>query len=394
MIIISGIPPILSIGAGRFMAQVEQEARQIGPAIQLRYVGNKSAAADYYRKRQWGHFAGACLTHFRRRQLRDRMLRDPTVIDAPAVVLVHCQEIGTRWCLNLIQRRRQPTWIYLLDSSFFCARSYNHLDDENGACLRCLEGHFAEGKRHGCRPFPIRDSFIWEFLPRLRELAQQGKVCFLAQNEGQAALARRHFGPATVVRTVGLWTVDMDDIGERETILTDFNGPAYDAVFHGSAEPAKGAGWALEVARQCPALRFLFPTDGTRFVRWSSCRNIEFKPMSWETGLKQHVVAARFVLVPSLWSAPIEGALVKSLCLANNVVVVDVPTAFSAELPARLVLKLSANPVRAATELMAAWQRGNSIPESIRGPWREQFVHAQRGIINRLPNAVRAGPTY
>ena len=390
MIIISGIPPVLSIGAGRFMAQVEQEARPIGPAIQLRYAGNKSAAADYYRKRQWGHFAGACLTHFWRRQLRDRMLRDRTVIDAPAVVLVHFQEIGPSWCLQLIQRRRHPTWIYLLDSSFFCVRSYNHVAGENQACLRCVGGQFAEGQRLGCRPFPLPDRHCWEHLTKLHQLAQTGQVRFLAQTAGQATLVRRHFGLAVTVREVGVWTVDLENVGERETVVTGFDGSAYDAVFHGSAEPAKGVEWALEVASRCPEMRFLFPTDAKRFSQWSSCRNIEFKPMTWETGLKQHVIASRFVLVPSLWSSPIEGALVKSLCLAKNVVIVDVPTAFSAELPAGLALKLSPTPTQAATELRAAWQRGVSIPETIRRPWREQFLHAQRGIVHRLQRAVRA----
>jgi hypothetical protein len=390
MIIISGIPPVLAIGAGRFMAQVEQEARQIGPAIQLCYAGNKSAAADYFRQRQWGLFVGAGLIHFLRRLQRTQMLWDRAVMDEPAVILVHFQEIGTRWCLNLIQRRRHPTWIYLLDSSFFCVRSYNHVAGESAACLRCVGGQFTEGQRLGCQSFPIPDRHCWEHLTELRRLAQAGQVRFLAQTAGQAALVRRHFGAAVVVKEVGVWTVDLDEIGQPATIVTSSSGNAYDVVFHGTGESAKGVEWALEVARQCPKLRFLFPMDGKRFSRWSSCRHIEFQPMTWETGLKQHVIAARFVLVPSLWSAPIEGALVKSLCLARNVVVVDVPTAFSAELPAGLVLKLPPDPDRAAAELLAAGQRGVSIPESIRGPWREQFVRTQRGIVNRLLNAARA----
>jgi hypothetical protein len=387
MIVISGIPPVLSIGGGRFMAQVEREARQIGPAIQLRYTGNKSQAAECWRRKQFGRFVLAAGCHYWRRLQRERLLHRADIMNAPDVVLVHCQEIGLRWCLQFITQRQQPTWIYLLDSSFFCVRSYNHIEGENQACLRCLGGDFTQGQERRCRPFPIRDRHCWRFLECLRHLAAEGRVRFLAQNRNQAALAQCHFGPAAVVREVGLWTVDMEEASLHPAHVAVTN--PYDVVFHGAPEPAKGVEWALEVARLCPDLRFLFPLNGRRFARWSSCRNIVFQPMRWETGLKQQVVAAQFVFVPSLWSAPIEGALIKSLCLAKNVVVVDVPSAYAAELPAGLVLRLAADPVRAAAELLVARQQGVAIPESTRGPWREEFVRVQRGIVNRLLGAVR-----
>jgi hypothetical protein len=83
--------------------------------------------------------------------------------------------------------------------------------------------------------------------------------------------------------------------------------------------------------------------------------------------------------------------LVKSLCLANNVVVVDVPSAFSAELPAGLVLKLSANPAQAAVELIAAWKRADAISDATRARWRAVFVQEHRGVTARLLAAVAPG---
>ncbi len=93
---------------------------------------------------------------------------------------------------------------------------------------------------------------------------------------------------------------------------------------------------------------------------FSAPRNCSFITCTWESGLREEMAKSRFVIVPSLWSAPIEGALVKSIACAKAVLVVDNPTSYSGELPLGVVLKLNPQTEIAAKELMRAiegdWQ--------------------------------------
>ena len=57
--------------------------------------------------------------------------------------------------------------------------------------------------------------------------------------------------------------------------------------------------------------------------------------------MNEAVHEAALVCVPSLWSAPAEGALIKSRAVARAVAVVRNDTALASELPDELVLKLS-----------------------------------------------------
>lgn len=52
------------------------------------------------------------------------------------------------------------------------------------------------------------------------------------------------------------------------------------------------------------------------------------------------------VLVPSLWSAPVEGALIKSIAAGRAVAVADNHSAFSHELPMWAVSRLPSDPPR------------------------------------------------
>jgi hypothetical protein len=77
--------------------------------------------------------------------------------------------------------------------------------------------------------------------------------------------------------------------------------------------------------------------------------------MTWYTGLKESAMNARIVLVPSLWSAPIESALVKSIMLLRAVCVVDVDTAFSSEIDNKIIIKLSNNIDESSLQLRKAY---------------------------------------
>jgi hypothetical protein len=146
---------------------------------------------------------------------------------------------------------------------------------------------------------------------------------------------------------------------------------------------------AIEVARHAPQLEFLFPFKSRQLKPASGelPPNVRFEPLTWESGLADEVAAADLVLVPSLWSATMEGALLKSIITARAVAVVDEPTAYSSELPAGLVLRLPADPCQAAQQLVAAVADRWTPDAQLRANWIAQLERANRNLLDRLTTA-------
>lgn len=379
---ISGVPPITAIGAGRLVrALVDQGADIV-------WVGNKSAIAEKVRNREPIGALRAALVHLARRFRRNRLLNDRHFIRSESpIVLLHPAEIGMDWCIRFIRNRERPTWIYLFDSSFFCVRSYNHL--RNSTCIECLGGTFSAARKNGCKPYPIPDRNAIEHLEEIRALSRSGKLRFLAQSETQAKLAQRHFGENSVVRVAGMWTDDVEKAIASPTTSADEKNIVYDVVFHGSAIGPKGAFWALELASRVPALRFLFPfaPESLSSVRIPS--NADFNPMSWDNGLEAAIANARLTLVPSLWSASIEAALVKSILIARRVAVIHDETAYSSEVPADLIVKLPYGIEEAAKLLAAAIKENASISRNAREIWRRSFAERNRRLLANIVRETR-----
>ena len=99
----------------------------------------------------------------------------------------------------------------------------------------------------------------------------------------------------------------------------------YDIVFHGKPLIAKGILYFIKLAIILPELTFFVPDtkENIKLVfNGDIPSNIFFKNITWETGLLEVVEDAKLVINPSLWSAPIEGALVKSAVHNSNVATV------------------------------------------------------------------------
>lgn len=381
--IVSGIPANLNIGAGRLIAHLVTEAFTYGPSTEIAYAGNKAAVAAALRRRDYLSCAGAIIIHFTRRLLLWMML--PFLLRREHVVLIHFQEIGSRWCAFFIKHRKRPTWIYILDASFFCVRSYNHLPGESEECLSCIGGHFDAGKQKGCKPFPIRDRNAYEFLKLLMERASAGKVHFIAQNELHATLLKRHFGSDTVARIAGLWTVDMGDMPQRDA-SHDTGTSAYDVVFHADPKEAKGFLWTLRLAECCPELRFLFPCS--KPLNILTPQNCFFTPLRWESGLREMISSSAITLAPSLWSAPIEGALVKSVLHAPRVAAPRILTAYSSEISATLVCHLDLRIDRAATQLRERISKPPNDTDEVH-KWISRLRENAR-LLERISHIIQA----
>lgn len=381
--IVSGVPASLTVGAGRLILHLVSESLTYGPSVEFIFAGNKCEAAAAFRSRKpIRFFLHACL-HFFRKKASYLYLR--SISRRPHVVLIHFQEIGIHWCSEFLRRRTRPTWIYILDASYFCIRSYNHIPGESDACLRCLGGHYEHARKQGCKPFPIATPEPLGFMRSLAPLVSSGKVRLLVQNERNAELIRQHYGSDAIVKVVGLWTVDMNNLPDSSPPnWSKAEESPFDVVYHGDSKEVKGLHWALRLAGKSPSLRFLFPCSVPD--KQTVPPNCTFLPMRWESGLRDAVQRSRLTLVPSLWSAPIEGALIKSILHAPRVAVVTVPSAYSSELPPELVCHFPSQIDQAAELLLKHINDEPTDRETI----REWFLESRKAarLIDRISRVI------
>lgn len=387
-------------GAGRFLMSLERGAAELaekgGPKVEFLYgpPGGVSLKQTLVSLRL-APFARELAARLRGVRHMARAMKNPAVTEAEHVVLFHPQNLTFAWCLEFLEKRAQkgqPTWIYVLDAGFFCTRSYNHLPHEDQPCLRCLGGDFAQARAHACPSLPRPQADNPAFNQRFLELGKSGALKFLVQCESYEDLIKRHFGPDCEVHVTGMWA-DFEELVGSEISLTDSDPkPRSQVVFHGWDAPAKGAAWSIGLARACPSVPFLFPFSVAQAQALSKDLppNAEFRPMNWESGLAREVERSALTLCPSLWSAPIEGALVKTVALARAAGVVDSATAFCSEIPDDVLLKLDPDVNLAARQVEGLmYGRGGPDPRA-RQDWLDQFARDNRPVLANMLKAMGA----
>jgi len=110
--------------------------------------------------------------------------------------------------------------------------------------------------------------------------------------------------------------------------------------------------------------------------------------MTWEAGLREAMAASRMVMVPSLWSAPIEGALIKSLITNDRVAILDNDSAFQSELPHEAVLRLSGDPKQAARQLQVALD-GDWAPDAVvHRDWLRDFRKFNERFFENISDVI------
>ena len=378
-------------GTGRLVTHVRQEIARYAPSFSLVTRPDPPVAVPtLVRRRRWGQALQVFIGHAGRelwfrlglRAVR-RRVREPLLV-------LHPQTLGFRNFLELVDGRILPATLFLLDSSFFCIASYNHLLGENRPCMRCVGGDFKQARRHECEPFPKPDPTAHEYVIRILDLVKQGRIRIVAQNARQAELAQRHFGLSEPPAVVGLWTKDWDPLLETARTKQPVAMPEQtQIVFHGFDLDAKGAAWLEKVAEHIPRRRFIFPFP--RPAKRTPPRNCEYKPMTWETGLEDAVSSAQCVVVPSLWSAPIEGSLVKSIVLSRRVAVTENDSSYVDELPDGLVLRLHADPAKAGPALDRALNQGWKPDPNVKAVWLAKLSLQRHEFLERLLSAVYGG---
>jgi hypothetical protein len=240
------------------------------------------------------------------------------------VVFIHPQTAGYKNLFKLIGRNELS--MYVMDCSFFCIMSYNTHPIEKNECLQCLGGLLPPDSLCQSFPIEINKNINIKYLNILQKRSKD--ILFLAQNYNQKKLLIEHFGSETNVDIVGMNTEEL--LKEKIHCNNTFN-----VVFHGTPIISKGLGYVIELANLLPNLSFLIPSDYGLTMKVLQAellpKNVTCIDMSWESGLKEQVVCADLVLVPSLWSAPIEGALIKSAFYNDNVATVESKYGYESE---------------------------------------------------------------
>ncbi|WP_146218694.1 hypothetical protein [Halomonas sp. LBP4] len=265
------------------------------------------------------------------------------------VIFLHPQTVGYKSLFRLIKRNK--VFLYVMDNSFFCIRSYNYRESKNQECLDCLG--CLSNVADECSPFPIPIAKKTN-LRYLRELNEKSlEIVFLCQNKNQEELLRLHFGQKVRVFVLGMDTGEVSLSDAQARLLkkkVEYQNPFI--LFHGAAAGPKGINYVLELAKVMPDLKFVIPASIDDVKGKEIPRNIEFRNITWDTGLKELTENASIVLNPSMWSAPIEGALIKSLAYNPNVAVIKTKYGFEKEIPEDIgLIRLSTDPFEASSTL-------------------------------------------
>lgn len=341
--LVSGISPGKS-GVGRLMSQLVEDYEGQGHRLVLKRTNNNI---------RYTMFKGRELSVIR--ELAARVvyyvlfrLRIYLIPSGSEILLVHPQSTGFGVLISLV-RRCKVEW-YVMDNSFFCIQSYNVHPVSETECLQCLRQIQPDDKCRTIGRF-VSKRMMTMNLKKLEDL--KSDIFFLAQNYSQLELLKARYGKEINAKIVGLDVSDSLELPELPS--TNQKTQLFDVVFHGHSTIAKGIRYVIEVARLLPNYSFLIPDENEKVSRFSQIplpKNIVCKPMTWETGLREAVIASRITLNPSLWSAPIEGALLKSAQYNKNVATVKSIYGYERECKEiQFHLRLSRDPRKGAVEL-------------------------------------------
>jgi hypothetical protein len=262
------------------------------------------------------------------------------------VVLFHPQSIGLNIVSNLIKKNK--IYFYVFDNFLFCKKSYNYIQG-NSPCIECIDNKKAHIKNK-CTFFP--NNQVQEQYDAFLDVIEQNlkKIVFLTQNKKQSELLIMKFGDDININQIGMM---IDLRSSRKEINNDLK--EYDFLYHNTLTEAKGMRYFLDLAKEMNEYSFAIPYTKQQ-VRsvipdLKYLKNLDFLSVTWDTGLLEILTKSKIVLNPSLWSAPVEGALLKSIQYNGCVAVVDVNYSFQQEIPDSVLIKLPKN-IQTAKEIL------------------------------------------
>jgi hypothetical protein len=382
--IISGVSPSAG-GVGRLIAHLIETTESGEYRVLTRR--NDISMKFLAEKKKWLSFL---IEPFARLVARFTFLFKTSLIKNSIILFIHPQLTGYPLLFRFLKSRNR-VFLYVMDNSFFCIQSYNYNNSIKGECTECLGS--LDSCFDICAPFPNLKISKVDNLAYLRELKRYAKnIFFLAQNEKQKEMIALHFGSDCRVEIVGMNT---GEFSASEAICREVEMPSYDIVFHGSTIYAKGIDYFVDLAALLPEYSFFIPDLKSNVEsylgRETTSPNLHFIKCDWETGLRDIVTNANLVLVPSLWSAPIEGALIKSILLNGNVAVVRSNFGFSSEIAEDAELIILEQDLIRSSKTISEFFRSERKIRSKQKLWINEFVKFNKSsnlfeLINKEAN--------
>lgn len=389
---ISGRPAFQG-GAGEFVGSLKREIERDNLPMKLVSPQRAYPIMESIRR---GHFIRG-LTEPVRRWISSFLLRRKVsqfARSSSPLIIIHPQSLGLDYVMRVLARRHAPTWFFVLDNWIFCRKAYNSIAGEFRPCFRCL-GNEAEGAAlMGCQPpESFRRGYTIAAEQGFRRLARGGNLRFMVQTRSQAQLLRKHLGENQKICQIGLEVPDIDSTDGHASES------GYDVVYHAAPTWEKGVGVLFALARLLPEFTFLGPFEKAAVeqdIASSSLprapNNLHFRGMSWQGELRDAVRTAKMVLCPSIWAAPVEGAVLKSLAHNGVVALFRGPGQFGEDIPRDAVVELNAGDFESSAACVRAVLLDQGVREKLRACAREyirEFKRQNARIGHRMCEAIQ-----
>lgn len=201
--------------------------------------------------------------------------------------------------------------LYILDAHFFCMKSYNQMNGKE--CLKCLNFHQPETV---CRPFPRKDNLknYIKYKDLLKYRAHE--IEFIVQTHGYKDLVKSSIA---IDAKISIEPMITPVIKKLQNYSPTHNKPIYDIAYHAAFLQAKGSDYFISLVKKAPSIKFFVPASPS--VIEINLPNLDAQDFSWDTGLQEVLEVSKIVVCPSVWSAPIEAAVLKSMLLVKPVAI-------------------------------------------------------------------------
>lgn len=229
------------------------------------------------------------------------------------IYFIHLQGLSYS-LIDIAHKSAIPAVMHVMDNFFFCNRSYNFVDHSGEICCRCVEYGFQSAIELGCTDLPpwLYDRARQKFASSLLKLS-----AIFFQSELHLDLFRTIFpGYNGHLETLDL-PVDCREFQHSSSIGNYI-------VFNGPPTKIKGFYWFLDVASKSNWEFFVPLSSGKAPETYTYSPNIKLIPnCTFDKGLKDIIVGARCVAVPSLWDCPCETATIYPMLMGKLVITTD-----------------------------------------------------------------------
>lgn len=248
------------------------------------------------------------------------------------LVIYHQQSIGYDLVTKLINKSKKIKF-FVLDANFFCKKSYNEYNDK--ICFVCYEKFkpYSDCYHH---PYNSEnDEGYKKFLKTLE--INEHKIEFIVQTEGYSELIKNKF----IKSKVQLKKMHHEKLKNLNyKVNKNLKELKYDFFFHAHLTPPKGINYFFKLTNQMPNKKFFLPSHKKNY---GTNNNISFKKIYWGEEFMKTIENSKIILCPSIWTYPVESAVIKSLFMKKAVAIINSKYSFSEVIPDDCIIKLTGN---------------------------------------------------